>query len=110
VGVLALPNLPHFSWEIKRRRTLAPKKRKRSLSRPYTTGELNRTVDALLHPLAEVDPAFLVVDGILHGIIEQNPPETVLKFIHHSLPKLLPQLVRKRDREPRGVLRESTPR
>jgi len=68
---------------------LARRKRNRNLSRSYTTGELNRTIDALLHPLAKEDPAFLVVDGVLHGIVERNPSESVLKFIHHNLPKLL---------------------
>jgi hypothetical protein len=72
------------------------RKRSRNFSRPYTTGELNKRVDALLHPLAKADPAFLVVDGVLHGIIEQNPPESVLKFFHHNLPKLLWQIMRGR--------------
>jgi hypothetical protein len=74
------------------------KKRARSLSRPYTTGELNKTVDALLHPLADLDPAFLVLDGVIHGIIEQNPPESILKFIHHNLPRLLSEYAHGRKR------------
>jgi hypothetical protein len=41
--------------------------------------------DALLHPLARVDPWFLVLDGLLHGLIERNPSETIVKFIHHNL-------------------------
>jgi hypothetical protein len=75
---------------------LVGRKRSRSRSRPYTTGEVNRMVDALLHPLAEVDPAFLVLDGVVHCMIEQNPPESVLKFIHHNLPKLLWEIMRSR--------------
>jgi hypothetical protein len=75
------------------------KKRARSLSRPYTTGELNKTIDSLLHPLVDLNPAFLVLDGVMHGIIEQDPPESVLKFIHHSLPKLVWQYVRSRRRK-----------
>jgi hypothetical protein len=71
-----------------------PKKRARSPSRPHTTGELNKTADALLHPLADYDPAFLVLDGVAHGIIEQNPPDSVVKFIHRNLPRLLLQFLR----------------
>lgn len=75
---------------------LVRKRTARTLHRPYTTGELNKTVDDLLHPLAKLDPAFLLLDGLLHGIIEQNPPESILKFIHHNLPKLASQLIRSR--------------
>lgn len=67
-----------------------------SLARPYTKGELNKTVDALLHPLARVDPWFLVIDGALHGLIERNSPETVVKFVQYNLPKLIAELLRKR--------------
>jgi hypothetical protein len=70
-----------------------PKKRARSPSRPHTTGELNKTVDALLHPLADLNPAFLVFDGVVHGIIEQNPPDSVVKFIHRNPPRLLLQFL-----------------
>jgi hypothetical protein len=75
------------------------KKRSRSRSQPYTTGELNRMVDALLHPLAERSPELLMLDGVLHVIIERNPPESVAKFIQHNLPKLLTRLMRSRTRD-----------
>jgi hypothetical protein len=68
------------------------RKKPRSLARPYTPGELNKTVDALLHPLAKVDPWFLVLDGVLHGLIERDPSETVVKFIQHNLPTLISEL------------------
>ena len=66
------------------------------LARPYTKGELNKTVDALLHPLVKVDPWFLVFDGVIHGLVERNPPETVAKFVQYNLPKLIAELLRKR--------------
>jgi len=62
----------------------------------YTPGELNRLVDAFIHPLAKTRPDVLILDGILHGIIEHNPTESAMKFILHNLPKLLPQLMRAR--------------
>ena len=75
---------------------LVRKRTARTLHRPYTTGELNKTVDDLLHPLAKLDPGFLLLDGLLHAIVEQNPPESILKFIHYNLPKLASQLMRSR--------------
>jgi hypothetical protein len=49
---------------------LLGRKKSRSVSRLYTTGEVNRTADALLHPLAKLDPAFLVLDGVVYVIID----------------------------------------
>jgi len=72
------------------------RKKPRTFARPYTTGELNKTVDALLHPLAKVDPWFLVLDGVVHGLIERTPSETVAKFIQHNLPALIAELSSKR--------------
>jgi len=65
----------------------------------YTRGELNRLVDAFLHPLAKTNFDLLILDGILHGIIERNPPESVMKFIEYSLPELLSKLMRIQKRE-----------
>jgi hypothetical protein len=72
------------------------RKNPRSLARPYTAGELNKTFDALLRPLAKVSPWFLVLDGVLHGLIEQNPSETVAKFVQYNLPTLIADLLSKR--------------
>ncbi len=65
----------------------------------YTPGELNKLLDAFLHPLAKTSPDLLILDGVLHGIIERNPPESVMKFIEYSLPELLSRLVRIRKRK-----------
>ena len=89
-------NFSLSSHEIDGSRMLVRRKTARIIHRPYTTGELNKTVDDLLHPLAKLDPVFLIVDGLLHGIIEQNPPESILKFIHYNLPKMASQLMRSR--------------
>ncbi len=55
----------------------AAKKVKRPTKQPYSTGELNRLMDALFHPLAKNSPHFFILDGILHGFIEQNPLNTL---------------------------------
>jgi len=54
-------------------------------------------VDAVLHPLAKLDPAFLIVDGAVHCVIERNPSKSVVKFIHYNLPKLVAQRMRNRE-------------
>ena len=88
-------NSPLFFLEIGRRKRLVRKKA-RTFARPYTKGELNATVDALLHPLARVDPWFLVIDALIHGLVERNPPETVAKFVQYNLPTLVAEILRKR--------------
>ena len=64
--------------------------------KPYSDGELNRLIDALLHPIGRQHPEILILDGILHGIVEQNPTESILKFIHYNGAKLLAHKVRQR--------------
>jgi hypothetical protein len=68
--------------------------------RPYTSGELNRLTDALVHPFFRVDPSFLVLDAALHAIIERNPSESLAKFIQYSLPELLASKKRASLRKP----------
>jgi len=58
----------------------------------YTTGELNKLVDAFLHPLATSDPYYMILDGVLHSLVEQNPSKSLTKFLRYSFPKLLLQL------------------
>jgi hypothetical protein len=64
----------------------------------YTLGELNRLIDALIHPIAKRHPELLILDGIIHTIIERNPSESAVKFIHHDLSVLLWEFARNRKR------------
>lgn len=84
-------------------RSVARYTRKRR-KRPYTDGEVNRLIDALLHPLLRLDAGFLIVDGIAHGLVERDPAKSFVKFIRYNLPGLVAQLKRseksnKRSRE-----------
>ena len=65
--------------------------RQRKPSPLYTTGELNKLVDGLCHPLFKTNPGFILVDTVLHGLIEQNPSLSFRKFIRYNLPKLIDQ-------------------
>jgi hypothetical protein len=40
---------------------------------PYSRGEVNRIIDAFIHPLARHEIAFLLLDGVLHAAVERNP-------------------------------------
>jgi hypothetical protein len=62
----------------------------------YTDGELNKLVDAFVHPLIKHDPRLVVIDATLHAIIERNPSESILKFIRYALRDLLSNRKRRR--------------
>lgn len=53
--------------------------------------DVNRLIDALLHPLFP-DPLAVIIDGILHALNEQNPAESAAKFAAYNLPILLQTL------------------
>ena len=55
------------------------KKRKKS-RKPFTTGELNLVVDAVVHLLCRLNRGFRVLDVTLHGLIEKDLVKTAHKF------------------------------
>lgn len=55
----------------------------------YSQGELNKLVDAAVHPLTRHNPIFWAVDGLAHAAIERDPLTTILKFLAYDSPKLL---------------------
>ncbi len=61
----------------------------RKKRRHCSKGELDRLIDELVHPLSDRNHELMIVDAMLHGLVEQNPPETVVKYIHYSLPKII---------------------
>lgn len=76
----------------------AIKKKTKKKPETYTTGDLNKLIDSLCHPLIKTNEGFLLVDGLLHGLVEQNPPKSIRKFVKYSLPKIIGRL-KKADRE-----------
>jgi hypothetical protein len=74
-------------------------RRRKSTSKPYTSGELNKIVDSLCHPLSKTNKRFVLVDGLLHGIVEKNPPVTIRKFIRYNLPTIIKQLQKEADKQ-----------
>jgi len=64
------------------------KKGKKS-RKTFTTGQLNRVKDDLVHPLLKEDQNYIWVDGVLHGLVEQNPKLSMNKYVKYNVPKLL---------------------
>jgi hypothetical protein len=61
---------------------------------PYTKGEKNKVVDALVHPWIKQYPFLRFVDGALHALVEENSQESLEKFIRYHGPDLLEDLAR----------------
>lgn len=62
----------------------------------YSRYELNKLIDAALHPYGKHDPFLVLFDGLLHALLEQNPPESFLKFLRYNYPTLLKIIQEKR--------------
>lgn len=52
-------------------------------------GEVNRLIDAALHPLFRKSKSFIILDGVAHAVNEQNPKESAVKFIKYNLKELI---------------------
>ena len=70
--------------------------RKRSL---YTRSEVNRIIDALIHPLARGRPWLLLVDGLLHALNEQDPVASLVKFLTYNAKPLARALLKEVERQ-----------
>ena len=69
------------------------------LSKRRRTGkwELNKLIDAMIHPYFQEYPAMILVDGILHAMVENDPDESLRKFVRYNVPRLLKLFKRKLD-------------
>lgn len=54
-----------------------------------TKGEVNKLIDAVVHPLFRKSKAFIIVDGVAHTIVEQNTKVSIRKFIKYDLEELI---------------------
>ena len=64
----------------------------RRKNRIYSTGDYNKMVDLILHPLARKDVRVWVLDGLIHSLLEQDPAMSAKKFVHFNLPEILNQI------------------
>jgi len=72
------------------------KRRKKRYLALYTTGELNKIIDACLHPFFGEEKSFVILDGAVHALLEKDVPKSAGKFIKYSLPQLLKRTGKKR--------------
>ena len=63
-------------------------------SRYYSTGALNRIIDALVHPAARADIRFWILDTTFHVLNEEDLVMSAKKFASYSLPEILEQLTK----------------
>jgi hypothetical protein len=47
----------------------------------FTAGEVNKIIDAILHPAAKWDMRYWALDTIFHAFVDQNPSMSAEKFI-----------------------------
>lgn len=67
----------------------------------YTSGELNKIIDSVLHPLARKDKRFYALDLGFHALVEQDPVLSAKKFLRYDLPKILEGYGKKNSRRRR---------
>jgi len=72
---------------------LTSRRRKTSL----TKGDVNRLIDALLHPAmhGENKVQVMLLDAGLHALVEQNPTESFMKFMRYTGPALLDEVTKR---------------
>ena len=71
---------------------------KRKQIGPYSAGELNKAIDAAIHPLAKKNPWMWALDTLLHGCVEQNPAETAINFFRYTFPKISKEISKELER------------
>ena len=72
---------------------------RKSRRKPYTKGQLNSLIDAVLHPLYSDCGSLRLLDGVLHGVVEGNAELSAKKFLRYNLPSIMAKSGRKRKRK-----------
>ena len=71
------------------------KTRRKSKRKPYSVGEINLAVDAILHPLYRSNEMLRFLDGAVHMVVEGDVRKSVLKFVKYNGPELLRRITEK---------------
>ena len=71
-------------------------KKKSKKTKNYTSGELNRIVDSLFHPLYRNHSLVRVVDGLVHGMVERDAEVSLKKFVKYNLPEIVREILKKK--------------
>jgi len=70
----------------------------------FSTGERNKLIDSIFHPLAKNNLFFWIVDGGFHAAVEQDHVMTVKKFIRYNGPRILKQFLKEQSNRKRKRL------
>ncbi len=76
-------------------------------SLPYSQAEINKILDAIMHPLTRDYPWLNIVDGLLHALNEKNPKSSLRKFLRYNLKSLIDSLQMELMREVERNAREN---
>ena len=73
---------------------LTRKRTRKKKSQTYSSGDLNRVVDALVHPLYRVNKGFLLLDVLVHAGIEQDPKLSLRKFVKYNSERIVEEVLK----------------
>ena len=62
----------------------------------YSKGEQNYIIDAVVDPLAEKNPLFIIANEVLHVIVEKDVAVSAQKFAKYTVPYLLKRYAKNR--------------
>ena len=64
---------------------------------------MNSLIDSVLHPFMKGEDKiqFMLLDFLAHSFVEQDPQKSFRKFVKYTLPKLVNETYRRRDRSNR---------
>jgi hypothetical protein len=76
---------------------LSPNKKtkKTRKNRPYSVGEVNKIIDALIHPHYKRNQWYRVLDGVVHGVVEGNVRVSTKKFVRYNLAEIAKKILEK---------------
>ena len=80
--------------------------RKRSKSRP-TLGEVNRSIDEILHPFFHRGPLPIIADTVAHSLVEQDPRKSLEKFLEFNFGPLVRETLKLFKQRKRGQTKKS---
>lgn len=68
---------------------------KTSKDSPYSAGQMNKAIDALVHPYYKKNQWIRVVDGALHALNEKNARVSAKKFLKYNMPEIVKKILEK---------------
>jgi len=64
-------------------------KHNRTFEGSVTLGQVNRSIDQVLHPHFRRGPLPVIIDSLAHALVEGDPPKSLEKFFRYNFSPLL---------------------